>query len=261
MRYAPHLPLPSRRRFLQTAGSGFGALALASLLHEQSAGQERARAPHFAPKVRSVIWLFMNGGPSHVDLFDYKPELQRRNGQQLAGADLKTGFFTTSGKCLRSPFAWGQHGASGSWVSELLPHTARHVDDLAFLHSCYSLQNNHAPAAIELMTGVNRPGYPSMGSWLNYGLGTMNANLPAFVVMHETKRAATTTSGPRVSAQEPSTADAGCASERGNRQPRPRFQHERRAATSAARFAARTQSRTSARSHAAGGLGGTHPVV
>lgn len=180
--------LPSRRRFLQSAGMGFGSLALASLLHQETAGQPAvSRQPHFTPKVKSVIWLFMTGGPSQVDLFDYKPELQRRDGQQLAGADPQTGFFTTSGRCLKSPFAWRQHGQSGSWVSELLPHTARHVDDLAFLHSCYSLQNNHAPASIELMTGVNRPGYPSMGSWINYGLGTMNENLPAFVVMHETK--------------------------------------------------------------------------
>ena len=180
-------PLPSRRRFLQSAGMGLGSLALASLLHDQSAGQERRQQPHHAPRVRSVIWLFMTGGASQVDTFDYKPELQRRNGQVLAGADPRTGFFQTSGRCLASPFSWRQYGQSGSWVSELLPHSARHVDDMAFIHSCYSNQNNHAPAAIELMTGVNRPGYPSMGSWLTYGLGSMNENLPAFVVMHETK--------------------------------------------------------------------------
>ncbi len=181
----PVTMLPSRRRFLQSAGMGLGSLALASLLNEQASGQQRQ--PHFAPKVRSVIWLFMTGGPSQVDTFDYKPELQRRDGQVLAGADPRTGFFQTSGRCLKSPFEFRQHGQSGSWVSELLPHSARHVDDMAFIHSCYSNQNNHAPAAIELMTGVNRPGYPSMGSWLTYGLGTLNENLPAFVVMHETK--------------------------------------------------------------------------
>jgi Protein of unknown function (DUF1501) len=187
MMHESPINLPSRRRFLQQSGMGLGSLALASLLHEQSGAQERRQQPHFAPKVRSVIWLFMTGGASQVDTFDYKPELQRRNGQQLAGADPRTGFFQTSGRCLASPFRWAQHGQSGSWVSELLPHTARHVDDMAFLHSCYSGQNNHAPASIELMTGLNRPGYPSMGSWLTYGLGTLNENLPAFVVMHETK--------------------------------------------------------------------------
>src|SRR4051794_32722561 len=188
MNNEPHLQLPSRRRFLQSAGMGLGSLALASLLHQEGTAQQSSgRQPHFAPRVRSVIWLFMTGGASHVDTFDYKPELQRRDGQVLAGADPRTGFFTTSGRCLKSPFAFRQHGQSGSWVSELLPHTARHVDDMAFLHSCYTSQNNHAPASIELMTGQNRPGYPSMGSWLTYGLGTLNENLPAFVVMHETK--------------------------------------------------------------------------
>lgn len=181
------VPLPTRRRFLQNTGMGLGSLALASLLSEQASAQNGPRGPHHPPKARSVIWLFMTGGASQVDTFDYKPELQRRNGQALAGADPRTGFFTTSGRCLASPFRWRQHGQSGSWVSELLPHTARHVDDCAFIHSCYSLQNNHAPAAIDLMTGTNRPGYPSMGSWLTYGLGTMNENLPAFVVMHDTK--------------------------------------------------------------------------
>jgi hypothetical protein len=176
------LALPSRRQFLRSTGMGFGSLALSSLLHEQAQA-----APHFAPKARSIIWLFMTGGPSQVDTFDYKPELQRRNGQTLMGADPRTGFFQTSGRCLASPFRWRQHGQSGSWVSEILPHMARHVDDMAFLHSCYSTQNNHAPASMEISAGMNRPGYPSMGSWLNYGLGTMNQNLPAFVVMHETK--------------------------------------------------------------------------
>src|SRR6266705_1174916 len=105
------LHLPSRRRFLQQAGMGLGSLALGTLLHEQ--GQAAA---HFPAKAKSVIWLFMTGGPSQVDTFDYKPELQKRDGQKLAGADPKTGFFTTSGKCLRSPFAFHQHGKSGSWV-------------------------------------------------------------------------------------------------------------------------------------------------
>jgi hypothetical protein len=191
------LPLPTRRQFLQNTGMGCGSLALATLLHQQGALAADApmgtgagaalRQPHFPPRVRSVIWLFMTGGPSQVDTFDYKPSLQRRDGQTLAGADPRTGFFSTSGRCLKSPFAWRQHGRSGSWVSEILPHMAQHVDSMAFLHSCYSSQNNHAPASIEISAGMNRPGYPSMGSWINYGLGTLNENLPAFVVMHDTK--------------------------------------------------------------------------
>jgi hypothetical protein len=201
------LELPRRRRFLQRSGLGFGSLALASLLHEESRGQDPApaaapastpstaaptdplalRPPHFPGKVRSIIWLFMTGGPSQVDTWDYKPELQARNGQELSGADPKTGFFTTSGKCLASPFAWKQHGESGTWVPDLFPKLSQHVDRMCFLHSMYLRQNNHAPASIELMCGTNRPGLPALGAWMTWGLGSQNQNLPACVVMHDTR--------------------------------------------------------------------------
>src|SRR5918993_1300349 len=128
------LQLPSRRRFLQSAGMGLGSLALASLLQQDAPAQER-RA-HHEPKVKSVIWLFMTGGPSQVDTFDYKPGLQKRDGQTLAGADPKTRFFTTSGKCPASPFKWSRHGQSGSWISDVFSNVAKHADDLAFIHSC-----------------------------------------------------------------------------------------------------------------------------
>src|SRR5205807_7592230 len=130
-------------------GLGCGSLALSWLLFRdglvEAASEPRrlgVREPHFPAKAKAVIWLFMTGSPSQVDTFDYKPDLQKRDGQSLAGADPKTGFFTTSGKCLRSPFGWKQHGESASWVSDILPHTARHVDDMAFIHSCYSKANN-----------------------------------------------------------------------------------------------------------------------
>jgi hypothetical protein len=181
---------PSRRQFLRQTGLGFGSLALAHLLHEQGAAQQPAaatRPTHYPPRARAVIWLFMTGGPSQVDTWDYKPELQRRGGQQLAGADPRTGFFSTSGRCLPSPFRWRQHGHSATWVSDIFPHLARHVDDMAFLHSCYVIGNNHAPASMELMCGQARPGYPSLGAWLSYGLGSLNHNLPSFVVLHETR--------------------------------------------------------------------------
>ncbi|HZK79544.1 MAG TPA: DUF1501 domain-containing protein [Humisphaera sp.] len=196
------LPTPNRRAFLRRAGMGAGSLALTQLLHQQGLLSSTARgalpqasaanpmapkAPHFRPKAKAVIWLFMTGSPSQVDTFDYKPELQKRSGQPLAGADPKTGFFTTSGKILKSPFAFKQHGDSGSWVSEILPHTAKFVDDMAFIHSAYTKANNHAPGAFEIGSGVMRPGRPCMGSWITYGLGTQSQNLPAFVVMHETK--------------------------------------------------------------------------
>lgn len=182
------LALPSRRRFLQDAGLGFGSLALASLLHgESAAGPLASRPPHFPGKVKSIIWLFMTGAPSQVDTWDYKPELQQRDGESLAGADPKTGFFTTSGKCLKSPFDWKQNGESGTWVSDLFPHLSQHVDKMCFLHSMHLRQNNHAPASIELMCGTNRPGLPSLGSWMTYGLGSANEDLPSFVVLHDTR--------------------------------------------------------------------------
>jgi hypothetical protein len=186
------LLLPARRRFLRDAGLGFGGLALASLLGRDAAGNTSTGAAgptlaHHLPKAKRVIWLFMTGAPSQVDTWDYKPELQARNGEPLPGADSQVGFFQTSGKCLASPFAWAQHGQSGTWVSDLFPHLSRHVDEMCFIHSMHLRANNHAPAAMELMCGFSRPGMPSMGAWLDYGLGSMNENLPSFVVMHERK--------------------------------------------------------------------------
>jgi hypothetical protein len=189
--YAPsELALPSRRRFLQRAGFGLGSVALGSMLHEASAAPVNplaARPPLFTPKAKRIVWLFMTGAPSQVDTWDYKPELQKRNGEVLPGSDPKTGFFTTSGKILKSPFGWAQHGRSGAWVSDILPHLSQHVDDMAFIHSMHLRANNHAPASMELMCGVDRPGLPSAGAWVTYGLGADNQNLPAFVVLHETR--------------------------------------------------------------------------
>jgi hypothetical protein len=192
--YAPNeLALPSRRRFLQRAGLGLGSVALGTLLHEQAragiapVNPLAARPPLFPAKAKRIVWLFMTGAPSQVDTWDYKPELQKRNGEVLPGSDPKTGFFTTSGKILKSPFGWNQHGRSGSWVSDILPHLSKHVDDMAFIHSMHLRANNHAPASMELMCGVDRPGLPSAGAWVTYGLGADNQNLPAFVVLHETR--------------------------------------------------------------------------
>jgi len=187
--------LTTRRDFLQRAGLGCGSLALTNLLHQErviaampaSNNPLAERPPHFKPQAKAVIWLFQTGSPSQVDTFDYKPELQKRDGTQLAGSDPKTGFFTTSGKCLKSPFKWAQHGESGAWTSEIFPNISRHVDDIAFVYSCYSQSNNHTPAMLEFNSGMIRQGFPSMGSWLTYGLGSENANLPSYVVMHGTK--------------------------------------------------------------------------
>src|SRR5438552_3588435 len=184
----------SRRQFLEKVGNGFGMLALAGLLDGgKSVGQETAanplltRRPHFPAKAKSVIWLFMNGGPSHVDTWDYKPELDRRDGQELSGFDRNTGFFRDQvGPIMRSPFRFRRHGQSGTWVSEIFPNMAKHVDKMAFLYSCWTDSNNHSPALMKINTGMTRMGFPCLGSWVTYGLGTTSQNLPAFVTMYDT---------------------------------------------------------------------------
>ena len=186
----------SRRGLLKLAGMGFGALAFdAMLCAEQAVADDvdvdprqplTARVSHFSG-VKSVIWIVMNGGASHVDTWDYKPELQNRNGEKLAGADPRTGFFETSGKLLASPFRFKQYGESGTWASEIFPFTSQHVDDMAFVHSCYSRSNNHSPALFEMNTGMSRMGFPCVGSWVGYGLGSENENLPGFIVMTDAK--------------------------------------------------------------------------
>jgi hypothetical protein len=144
------------------------------------------RPPQLKTRAKSVIWLFMNGGPSQVDTWDYKPELTRRHGQELPGFDKKTGFFTDSvGPLMKSPFAWAQHGQSGTWASDLFPHMSRHVDKMAFLHSCHTESNNHSPALFMINTGSTRMGFPCVGSWMTYGLGSESRDLPSFVVMSD----------------------------------------------------------------------------
>ncbi len=190
---APHPMFASRRAFLSRAGNGLGMLALASLLGNEGQAQEASRDPlaakkaHFPTKAKSVIWLFMNGGPSHVDTWDYKPELEKRDGQELKGFDKNTGFFTDQvGPLMKSPFKWAKHGESGTWVSEIFPHLSKHVDKMAFLHSCWTDSNNHAPALFKMNTGMSRQGFPCVGSWVTYGLGSESRNLPAFCVMYDT---------------------------------------------------------------------------
>jgi hypothetical protein len=188
---APHTSYTSRRSFLAKAGAGFGTVALASLLAEQSEAQAPnpllPRPPHFAAKAKSVIWLFMNGGPSHVDTWDYKPELLRRDGQVLQGFDPTTGFFANDvGPIMKSPYRFQRHGQSGHYVSEIFPNMARHVDKMAFIHSMWTDSNNHSPALMKINTGSTRMGSPCVGAWVTYGLGSESQNLPAFIVMYDT---------------------------------------------------------------------------
>ena len=193
----PHLFSPghprysTRRDFLSSAGAGFGMLALNALLAKEAKGQSpnplAARPSHFPAKAKSVIWLFMNGGPSHVDTWDYKPELTRRDGQEIPNFDQFTGFFSAQvGPIMKSPFRFSQHGQCGKQVSNLFPNMARHVDKMAFIHSMWTDSNNHSPALMKINTGYTRMGYPCVGSWVTYGLGSESQSLPAFVVMYDT---------------------------------------------------------------------------
>jgi hypothetical protein len=187
----------NRRELLRRAGNGAGLLALATLLQDSgllvsstlgasATNPLDARPAPFHGRAKSVIWLFMNGGPSQVDTWDYKPELIRSHGKELAGFDRTTGFFTDSvGPLMKSPFEWAQHGQSGTWVSDLFPHLSRHVDKMAFLHSCHTESNNHSPALFMINTGSTRMGLPCVGAWSTYGLGSESRNLPAFVVMSD----------------------------------------------------------------------------
>jgi hypothetical protein len=185
----------NRRQLLARAGGGFGMLALAGMLNEQGLAATTAsldplapREGHFPSRAKSVIWLFMNGGPSHVDCWDYKPELEKRDGQELQGFDQNTGFFTDSvGPLMKSPFKFAQHGQSGAWVSDLFPNMAQHVDKMSFLKSCHTESNNHSPALFMVNTGMARMGFPCVGAWVTYGLGSENRSLPGFVVMHDPK--------------------------------------------------------------------------
>jgi len=199
MNNAPHLfatPCVSRREFLRRSGSGAGLLGLAALLKDAhllspaaqavgvSANPMAPHPGHFAAQAKSVIWLFMNGGQSQVDTWDYKPELEKRDGKELEGFDKNTGFFTNQvGGLLKSPFKFERHGQSGAWVSEILPNLARHVDEMAFIHSCFTETNNHSPALFQMNTGFSRMGFPCAGAWVTYGLGSENQNLPGFVVL------------------------------------------------------------------------------
>jgi hypothetical protein len=192
---SPHPWFASRREFLSRTGSGFGLLALSGLLQSEagattlpaSANPLAPKESHFPGKAKSVIWLFMNGGPSQVDTWDYKPELAKHDGTELKGFDKDTGFFVDQvGPIMKSPFSFKQHGRCGAWASEIFPNMARHVDDMAFVYSCYTETNNHSPALFMINTGMSRMGFPSVGAWVTYGLGTDSQNLPAFVVMYDT---------------------------------------------------------------------------
>jgi hypothetical protein len=188
----------TRRSFFARVGAGIHGAALLHLLggdlfsqvSQGAAANENLgflpRMPHFPAKAKSVIHLFMNGGPSQMDLFDPKPELDRRHGEsyfdKIAGEVESP---SSAGALMRSPFKFAQHGQSGMWVSDALPHISRHVDDIALIRSLYTTNITHEPALYLIQTGHMPSGYPTLGSWVTYGLGSECQNLPAYVVLDD----------------------------------------------------------------------------
>lgn len=179
-------PLRSRRHFLSNTAGGLGSVALAWLLTQDKARCNAAELPpsiRIPAKARRVVQIFCAGGVSHLDTFDYKPELERLHGHAIEGKGENLGFFGQPGKLMKSVYAFQQHGKSGSWVSSLFPNLAACADDICFIHSMSAKSNNHAPAAFQMNSGFTLNGFPCMGAWLSYGLGTENENFPAFVVL------------------------------------------------------------------------------
>jgi len=178
MRHSLH-----RRDFLGHLTTGLGGVALASLFHQQTVAA--ATPPPFAPKAKRVIQLFLNGGASQCDLFDYKPQLIARHGQKFDpgnGARVEASI-SIPGAVMKSPFDWAQHGQCGRWVSSALPYLAKHVDDMAFLMAMHSASNVHGPASYLQTSGFVLPGFPCAGSWISYALGSLADNVPAFVAL------------------------------------------------------------------------------
>ena len=190
-----HQRLMTRRRFFGRTACGIGSAALASLFNRD--GFAQTGAPHFAPKAKRVIYLFMDGAPTHVDLFDYKPKLQELHGTPipdgyLAGKRFSTMTGNAKGKLVLGPIEpFKQRGQSGAWVSNFLPYTAEIADELCFIKSMRTEAINHAPGICFLLSGSEMPGRPTMGAWLTYGLGSANENLPAFVVMTSVSKGTT----------------------------------------------------------------------
>lgn len=183
----------SRRQILRDAASGFGSMALFWMLHQHQARADAApkvydlkqRAPDFPSKVKSVIYLYMGGGPSTLDMFDMKPELKKYDGKdspkQVSGRRLGV-----SQKVLASPWEFKQYGETGRWVSELMPHFSQVIDTPTFIRGLTTDRVDHSTAQFSALTGRGIAGFPSIGSWAAYGLGTENQNLPAFVALEDT---------------------------------------------------------------------------
>lgn len=174
----------SRRRFLWNTGGGMAGLALSQLLtRESSAATSLNGGLHYPAKAKRIIQLFMNGGVSQMDTFDYKPELARLHGQMIGPKEKPEGQTGPAGAVMKSPFEFQQHGQSGRWVSSVFPHQAKWVDEMAFLMAMTTKTSVHGPGSYMMNTGFLLPGFPCMGAWITYGLGNLTDNLPSFVVL------------------------------------------------------------------------------
>ncbi len=180
----------NRRRFLGQIGGGCGSVALTQMLSRDVLGNGKLEfngGLHHRAKVRRVIQLFMTGGASPMDTFDYKPELERLHGQKLGPSEKPEGFTAVPGALMKSPFKFKQHGQSGRWVSEVFPHQAKWVDEMAFLMAMSSKTNVHGPGTYMMNSGFLLPGFPCLGAWTSYALGNLSDNLPSFVVLPDSK--------------------------------------------------------------------------
>lgn len=171
---------PTRRQMLWETGGGLAGIALAQL---ETRAAETAPKPHFAPQAKNIIMIFLPGGLSAIDSFDYKPALLKHHGQKTKGENTITPFFGKPGAVMKSPWEFRPYGKSGKWISDLVPNIASCADDLTFLHSMVTRSNAHGPALFQMSTGFIFQGFPSVGSWVSYGLGSENQNLPSFVVL------------------------------------------------------------------------------
>ena len=181
-----HNKATTRRQLLSQAACGFGSLALTGLLSETAMAESSAlaaRQPHFAPKAKRIIFIFMQGGPSHVDTFNYKPRLDKDNGKKIKFRVARSRKVTAE-RVMKSPWSFKRYGKCGQLVSELFPNIAGHVDDLCFINSMHTNGVAHGPSTLFLHTGATNLIRPSLGSWISYGLGTENKNLPSFMTIN-----------------------------------------------------------------------------
>ena len=217
----------SRRQFLRDAGAGLGSVALAWMLGEESRASG-ASSLHFPARAKRIVQIFACGGVSHVDTFDHKPELARLEGRELIGKGKVDTFFGRPGRLMKTPFRFRRWGESGQWISSLLPHLAECADDLTVIRSMVAKSSNHTPATFQMNSGFSMNGFPCMGAWLSYGLGTENQDLPTFVVLPDPVgfRPAGRSTGPRASCRprtrvsrsaHPATQSSTCIRPRASR--------------------------------------------